>query len=461
MVKSTLNSSITYVEDKGISRDDLEKDGQLYEYDIAAGLTIHLAVGNYCYDYVADKNVIYFPIYLVKDGEKIVTQIGVFEMMSVDLPNVLDSESDIDLNALNDPLLYSFATPEFLSKYAIVKEPKSSQRKQKQTEDTDEYVIPLQQDVEEQLFDVPLGVFEDDEEPEPLFAVDETTNWVQKLMRSSKYGIVDNEGGGDCLFACLRDAYARVGRVMSVAKLREMVSIEATEELFMNYKTLHDSFNKEVSELATTKEKIKEDAKTMSETGKAEKNRIKKRAIVGEIGKIKEYLKDVVGKLAAAKERASEFNFMKGINNLASFKKKIKTCSFWGDVWAIHTLERVLKIKTIILSSENYNKDDLTNVLLCGQLDDNVEKFEPEYYIILDHTGSHYRLITYSSKTIFKYDDLPRSIKHKIVDTCLVKKVGYYNIIPEFKKLKEERMKRKITHTPTNTNTNTNTNTSN
>jgi len=443
MVKSILNSSITYVEDKGISSDDLEKDGQLYEYDIIPGLTVYLAVGNYRYDHTATKNIIYFPIYLVKDGEKIVSQIGVFEMMSVDLPNVLDAESDVDLNALNDPLLYSFATPDFLSKYAIVKEPKA--KKQTPPQGDDEYVIPLQQEVEEQLLDVPLGVFEDDEEPEPMFSVDESTTWVQKLMRSSKYGVVDNEGGGECLFACLRDAYAGVGRVLSVAKLREMVSIEASEELFMNYKTLHDSFNKEIADLTATKDKIKEDAKAMSETGKAEKDRIKKRAIIGEIGKIKEYLKDIVDKLAIAKTNASEFKFMKGINDLAAFKKKIKTCSFWGDVWAIHTLERVLKIKTIILSSENYNKDDLNNVLLCGQLEDNVQKFEPEYYVILDHTGSHYRLITYSGKTIFKYDDLPRSIKHKIVDTCLVKNAGYYTIIPEFKKLKEERMKRKIT----------------
>jgi hypothetical protein len=445
MVKSILNSSITYVEDKGISSDDLEKDGQLYEYDIDAGLTVHLAVGNYRYDHTANKNIIYFPIYLVKDGEKIVSQIGVFEMMSVDLPNVLDSESDIDLNALNDPLLYSFATPEFLSKYAVVKEPKSKKQTPPQANDDDEYVIPLQQEVEEQLLDVPLGVFEDDEEPEPMFSVDESTTWVQKLMRSSKYGVVDNEGGGECLFACLRDAYAGVGRVLSVAKLREMVSMEASEELFINYKTLHDSLSKEVADLTATKDKIKEDAKAMSETGKAEKDRIKKRAIIGEIGKIKEYLKDVVDQLAVAKANASEFKFMKGISDLAAFKKKIKTCSFWGDVWAIHTLERILKIKTIILSSENYNKDDLNNVLLCGQLEDNVQKFEPEYYVILDHTGSHYRLITYSGKTIFKYDDLPRSIKHKIVDTCLVKNAGYYSIIPEFKKLKEERMKRKIT----------------
>jgi hypothetical protein len=445
MVKSILNSSITYAEDKGISSDDLEKDGQVYEYDVDAGLTVHLAVGNYRYDHTANKNIIYFPIYLVKDGEKIVSQIGVFEMMSIDLPNVLDSESDIDLNALNDPLLYSFATPEFLSKYAIVKEMKTKAKTPPQGDDDEEYVIPLQQEVEEQLLDVPLGVFEDDEEPEPMFSVDESTTWVQKLMRSSKYGVVDNEGGGECLFACLRDAYAGVGRVLSVAKLREMVSMEASEELFINYKTLHDSLSKEVADLSAIKDKIKEDAKTMSDTGKAEKDRIKKRAIIGEIGKIKEYLKDVVDKLAIAKANASEFKFMKGISDLAAFKKKIKTCSFWGDVWAIHTLERILKLKTIILSSENYNKDDLDNVLLCGQLDDKVTKFEPEYYVILDHTGSHYRLITYSGKTIFKYEDLPRSIKNKIVDTCLVKNAGYYSIIPEFKKLREERMKRKIT----------------
>jgi hypothetical protein len=442
MVKSILNSSITYVEDKGISSDDLEKEGQLYEYDIVAGLTVHLAVGNYKYDYTADKNIIYFPIYLVKDGEKIVSQIGVFEMMSVDLPNVLDVESDVDLNALNDPLLYSFATPEFLSKYAVVKEP-TVKKETQQKGDDDEYVIPMQQEVEEQLLDVPLSVFEDDEEPEPMFSVDESTTWVQKLMRSSKYGVIDNEGGGECLFACLRDAYAGVGRVLSVAKLREIVSTQATEELFMNYKTLYDSLNKEVADLTATKDKIKEDAKTMSDTGKAEKDRIKKRAIIGEIAKIKEYLKDIVDKLAVAKENANEFKFMKGISDLAAFKKKIKTCSFWGDVWAIHTLERILNLKTIILSSENYNKDDLNNVLLCGQLEDNVQKFEPEYYVILDHTGSHYRLITYSGKTIFKFDDLPRSIKHKIVDTCLVKNAGYYSIIPEFKKLREERMKRK------------------
>jgi hypothetical protein len=339
--------------------------------------------------------------------------------------------------------LYSFATTEFLSKYAILKAPKATKAAPQPEEE--EYVIPAQQEVEEQLLDIPLDVFEDDEEPEPLFSVDETTTWIQKLMRSSKYGIVDNEGAGDCLFACLRDAYASIGKVMSVAKLREIVAAEASDELFTNYKTLYDAFSKEVNDLKITKQTVQADAKAMSATGKAEPDRIKKKAIIGEYKKLAQYLKEITEELNVAKANLSEFTFMKNINDLATFKKKIRTCQFWGDVWAIHTLERILKLKTIILSSENYNKDDLKNVLLCGQLDDKATSFEPEYYVILDHTGSHYRLITYSGHSMFKFDQLPRSIKNKIVDVCMVKNAGYYNIIPEFKTLRTERMKSKLT----------------
>lgn len=437
MVKSVLNSKITYLEDKNISVEDVDKDGQLYEYQIMDDIVVNLATGNFRYDHVAENNVLFFPIYLVKDGEKIVSQIGVFEFMNADLPNVLDADSDVDLNALGEPLLYSFATNEFLSKYAVSTPDVAVEPEP--IEDTDEYVIPAQQDVEEQLFDTPLDVFEEDEEPDITFKIDESSTWIQKLMRSNKYGIVDNEGAGDCLFACIRDAYAGIGKVLSIPKLREMVSNSATQELFNNYKTLFDNFTKTVDELTVIRDKIKEDAKAKSLIGKAEKERIKKKAIIGEIEQMKEHLTKIVDQLATAKINAAEFKFMKGVDDLAAFKKKIRTCNFWGDVWAIHTLERVLNIKLIVLSSEKYNKDDLQNILQCGHLEDNVTKFEPDYYVIVDYTGSHYRLITYGGKTIFKFADLPKSIKHKIIDMCMVKNVGYFTIIPDFQKLKEER----------------------
>ena len=42
---------------------------------------------------------------------------------------------------------------------------------------------------------------------------DPTHNWVNKYMQSSKYEILDNEGGGDCFFAVLRDALKTAGKV--------------------------------------------------------------------------------------------------------------------------------------------------------------------------------------------------------------------------------------------------------
>ena len=42
---------------------------------------------------------------------------------------------------------------------------------------------------------------------------DPTHNWVNKFMKSSKYDIIDNEGGGDCFFAVLRDALKTVNIV--------------------------------------------------------------------------------------------------------------------------------------------------------------------------------------------------------------------------------------------------------
>jgi hypothetical protein len=63
---------------------------------------------------------------------------------------------------------------------------------------------------------------------------------------------------------------------------------------------------------------------------------------------------------------------MKGVDTLDKFKKKIKSCEFWGETWAISTLERILNIKFINLSEEAYKSHDTNNVLNCGQLNDTI-----------------------------------------------------------------------------------------
>ena len=53
-------------------------------------------------------------------------------------------------------------------------------------------------------------------------------NWIQKYMKNTHYGIIDNEGRGDCLFATIRDAYSGVGKKVSVEQLRKIASDAAT-----------------------------------------------------------------------------------------------------------------------------------------------------------------------------------------------------------------------------------------
>ena len=66
---------------------------------------------------------------------------------------------------------------------------------------------------------------------------------------------------------------------------------------------------------------------------------------------------------------------------------------------------RILNIKFIVLSSENYKAKDEKNVLQCGQLNDAIleqrGRFTPEFYVMVDYTGSHYKLVGYKKKLIF------------------------------------------------------------
>ena len=463
MVLSKLDGSISYPELKKVNPEDLKKESSLYQIELDTDsipkIDIIVAIGN-AIDTFSDKGVIYFPIYLVKKNQKVI-QIGVYEIESKNIVNYTDENNNLEVEKVDFPLIYTFVTREMLDKERLVpeefeeydddeeEEEEEEDEENKQALVTPEIVIP---EIRREIFIATKGV------PIPDLLPTETEMeskdikqkyksntkklWIQNFMKNDNYDIIDNEGGGDCLFSCVRDAFSQIAQQTTVSKLRNRLSEEATEELFNTIKTTYDDAMKSIV-MDTDKIKLLEIEhekykKMFHDTiDRNEKVRISEK--VKQISKERDQV--IKEKKTSQAYVNEEFKHMKKVTDLNSLKKKIKTCEFWADTWAISILERVLNIKFIILSQLAYSSGDIKNVLTCSHFIDNILQdrgsFEPEYYVIVDYLGYHYKLITYKEKQIFTFSEIPYSIKKLIISICMERNSGPFSLIPDFIKFKE------------------------
>ena len=468
MVLSKLDSDVSYPELKSVDSGDLKMEASLYQLEIK-GIDIIIAVGNSKNTY-EDKNILYFPIYLVKYNNKVI-QIGVYEIKSSDYLSYLDKYNNLDIEKMEDPLIYSFVSKEFLNKtrlkpdvplHRIDKEDgelSQDEENEKEDEDEDEaenfvvdYEIPPErEDIFIKIKGAPVPPLLPEETLKQAKDIREKYHenpkdmWVNKFMKNYNFNIQDNEGGGDCLFATIRDAFASISQQTSVNKIRKKLSEEATQELFDNYKELYDI---NTASIIRDTNKIKELANEYAlykERIHQTIDRNEQKAITMQAKEIKTEHDKLVEEKRISASILKEYKFMKGIENLDQFKRTIRHCDFWADTWAISTLERILNIKFIVLSSESYKAKDEKNVLQCGQLNDKIleqrGRFTPDFYIMVDYTGNHYKLITYKKKNIFKFSEIPYDIKKLIYEKCMEKNAGPFFIIPDFIKFKASQKK--------------------
>ena len=118
MVVSRLDKTIAYPEIKYVDPDDINKLSDLYQIEVA-GIEIIIGAGN-SKDTFADKNITYFPIYLVKSNNKVV-QIGIYELNSDDLSKYTDKEGNLIVEKLLvEPLIYIFVSKTMLEEERLV-----------------------------------------------------------------------------------------------------------------------------------------------------------------------------------------------------------------------------------------------------------------------------------------------------------------------------------------------------
>lgn len=465
MVLSKINKDVSYPELKSVDSGDLKMEANLYQLEIL-DTDVIIAVGN-SKNTFEDKNILFFPIYLVKYNNKVI-QIGVYEIKASNFITYLDDNNNLDVEKMDEPLIYTFVTPDTLKKLRL--EPDVPLRRVegaiKESDDEEE------QEEQENLNATFNEFYEIPEERKDIFILtrgapipaelnEETEQkakdyreryheepndlWIQKFMKNNNYSITDNEGGGDCLFATIRDAFSNIAQQTSVNKLRKKLSQEADDKTFEGYKEHYDMYNTSLLSDTNRIKELEAEYITLKQKFSSVIDRNEQKLITQNAKEIKKEHDKLVQEKKVTTEILKEYKFMKGVDTLEKFKSKIKKCEFWADTWAISTLERLLNIKLIILSSESYKHGDIKNVLNCGQLNDDILEnkgiFMPEFYIIVEHTGNHYKTIGYKKKLIYKFNEIPYDIKTMIADKCLERNAGAFALIPDFQRFKASKQR--------------------
>lgn len=277
MVLSKINSDVSYPEFKKVDVGDLNMEANLYQMEIH-GVDIIIAIGNSKNTY-EEQNILFFPIYLVKKNNKVI-QIGLFEIKATDYISYLDDYNNLDVENLNEPLIYTFVNKELLMNLRMEPEipirrvegvhkeegeiTESDEDSEEEEEIIEEYKIP---EIRKDIFILTEGVpipplLKEETQSESKnikdnYHEDPTDNWIQRFMKNTNYNIVDNEGGGDCLFATVRDAFSSIAQQTSVNKLRKKLSDEATEQVFMNYKEQYDTYTNKIVQDTNTRKELK------------------------------------------------------------------------------------------------------------------------------------------------------------------------------------------------------------
>jgi hypothetical protein len=465
MVRSKLNPAVNYREYKQLERDDADYDATMYEVELL-GKEVRVAIGRGKTD---KKDLIYYPMYLINTDDRVVKQIGVFEIRADQASEVLDDDDDLDIDKLSHPLIYSFVTAAMLEadsrgKKAPEKEKEGEEEKEgvavpeEVISAPEEVIAAPEEEQEEQdqqgddaalrskmkALALPPQTKDTAEAEHAEYKKQPGQPWIQTHMQNSNFGIKDNEGGGDCLFAVIRDAYRTRGKYVEVPELRRKLAAEATEDVFQSYKEKHTMT---AEAIATTEAEMR----ALADANAGLKQRLERtteakeqQAIIAESRRNAAQFKRLKSELALSKELLQDFHFMKNVNTLEDFREMLKSCAFWADTWAISTLERILRIKLIILSSERFHAGETGGVLQCGQLNDRILEdqgtFEPEFYIMADHTGSHYKLVTYKDEALLTFREIPYDIKVMVTEKCMERNAGPYYLIPQFRTFREEEL---------------------
>ena len=420
MAQSLLDPNLVYPVRRGLEAADKDFDAWEYTTPIR-GVETSVAIGQPRDTFMTEHGIIVYPVYEVA-GDRVAGQLGVYEVRDDQVPNVLDDDGALRPELLPHPVLYPADGP-------AAPDP-DADGGASETKGDDPPPPPTDT----------METAAASEATMKAYRPRRGAQWIQKFMKDAKYRIVPSTDDGDCLFTAIKQGLESRGKVVTIAELRAMLASEANQALFEGYSLQYAMAKAEYEEVSAVTKRLTLESRTLKRLMKGA-NRKSQMSIAEQAQEVTETLKHQNRVRLAAEEMMGEFDFMDGISSLQGMKAVIQSQNYWGDTWAVSTLERLLNVKFIIFSKRAFDDGDRDNVLLCGQNNDEVlerrGRFDPDLYLLLSLSGTdsgntHYELISYDGARAFDFAQLPYHVRHLVLTRCLEKVAGPYSLIPDF-----------------------------
>lgn len=456
VVISSIDPTVIYTDSKKLDENDVEfETNSIYEYDFD-GMPIEFVLGN-----VNDKKQLRFYYIYILINNVVKSKIGIYEIKLTDCIKDLNDDDDNCINLENGNIIF-IVNKDYIEKLMgtnvieVIEDPTDEVTGEPTEELIEEPTEELIEEPNEDITEEPSDFVATGENPlwkenpqyiERYELPEETTinkdyidsennKWIQTFMENNNYDIINCGEMNDCLFQIIHTAFERIGRIITIEQLRQIVADNITDEIFNGYKDKYTFISQQI-QIIDNELKIKKNNSNVLKT-------------ICEKSNNSIYIKQ-------AKDNAMEHNnliktkkiinqaliemspFMKGVSSLEEFKGKIKTPQFYPDITATQILERVLNIKFILLSEQSYKDGDFNSVLLCGNTNNNDDIYNPEYYIMISNIDKRYNLITYFKRPILLFKEIPYVIKTLLIQKCMEKNAGSYYLIKDFHKFQKSK----------------------
>jgi hypothetical protein len=457
MVVSIIDKSVNYNETKQLETKDNSKRRYLYELQLGNEKLIKknvvISIGKI--QSLDGKEIYYFPIYLITKDKKGI-KIGVYEILSQDKNLIYNEETNEieNTNLLNSPLFYSWVDNEFIKNNAlspsIIEE---EERKEKVVEE--EQPEEQEEVVEENIPEYRADIFEKQSVPIPPLLIEETKenadkhrkkndlNEISQFMENENYNIINipDIKNSDTLLTSVIQAFNTIGETTNEKKLKKKLSeskyikkyLTSQKEKYNEQVDILKEITSEKTRLTERHNKIKEEYPIISKDKSKKQQAIQLKEENSNILKIIKDLKEQEKKL---KELIKSLEYFKTITTEEEMREYIKSKSFASNQYFLSILEKILNIKFIVFLSDAIKEDDINSVVDCGVLEETVDNFTPEYYIMLEYykETNKYELVAYKNKVIFKFREIPYDLKSMIITKCAEDVGSTFAAIPEFKK---------------------------